>query len=80
MNTDLNLQKNKSALRNLKTWVCSGETLAVSLAEEFYSCFSEGEFKLCNFYGSTEIMGDVTYYVITDVASLTRINKVPIGK
>lgn len=60
--------------------MCSGETLVVSLAEEFYGCFPEGEYKLCNFYGSTEIMGDVTYYVITDVDSLRRMNKVPIGK
>lgn len=72
------LQKNEGTLKRLKTWVCSGETLAVSLAEEFFDYFSDGEHKLCNFYGSTEVMGDVTYYTVTGVNQLSQ-EKVPIG-
>ncbi|KAJ8940685.1 hypothetical protein NQ318_017735 [Aromia moschata] len=75
----LELQKNKRALRNLKLWVCSGETLAVSLAQEFFEFFPENEHQLCNFYGSTEIMGDVTYHVITGLEQLRNQDKVPIG-
>ncbi|KAJ8964557.1 hypothetical protein NQ314_004859, partial [Rhamnusium bicolor] len=71
--------KNKAALRNLKLWVCSGETLAVSLAEEFFKYFPENEHQLCNFYGSTEIMGDVTYHVVTGFSQLRHQDKVPIG-
>ncbi|XP_030763883.1 uncharacterized protein LOC115888328 [Sitophilus oryzae] len=75
----LNLQKNRKALRSLKTWVCSGETLAVSLAEEFFQHFEENHHQLCNFYGSTEIMGDVTYHVINAAHQLRHAEKVPIG-
>ncbi|XP_048524265.1 mycosubtilin synthase subunit C isoform X1 [Dendroctonus ponderosae] len=73
------LQNNAQALKSLKTWVCSGETLAVSLAEEFFRYFKENGAKLCNFYGSTEIMGDVTYHVIEAVSQLQHLHKVPIG-
>ncbi|KAI4461100.1 ebony [Holotrichia oblita] len=73
------LQKRKDALSCLKLWVCSGETLVVSLAKEFYKYFPENEYKLCNFYGSTEIMGDVTYHVITGMDQLRHQDKVPIG-
>ncbi|KAK9708009.1 AMP-binding enzyme [Popillia japonica] len=75
----LQLQKRKDALACLKLWVCSGETLVVSLAKEFYNYFPENEYKLCNFYGSTEIMGDVTYHVITGMDQLRHQDKVPIG-
>uniref|UniRef100_A0AAR5Q839 AMP-dependent synthetase/ligase domain-containing protein n=1 Tax=Dendroctonus ponderosae TaxID=77166 RepID=A0AAR5Q839_DENPD len=75
----LQLQNNAQALKSLKTWVCSGETLAVSLAEEFFRYFKENGAKLCNFYGSTEIMGDVTYHVIEAVRQLQHLHKVPIG-
>lgn len=61
-------------------WVCSGEPLAVSLAEEFYHYFPEGDYLLCNFYGSTEIMGDVTYYVLPGLKELRNLDKIPIGK
>lgn len=73
-------QKSKTYLRNLKIWVCSGETLAVSLAKEFFKYFPENEHKLCNFYGSTEIMGDVTFHVINGPEELKYEDKVPIGK
>lgn len=74
----LELQRQKTILRKLKIWVCSGETLVSSLVEEFFTYFPENEHVLCNFYGSTEIMGDVTYH-ITSVESNKAIGRVPIG-
>lgn len=69
------------SLRQLKTWVCSGETLPCSLAEEFFD-WSEtngGSHILCNFYGSTEIMGDVTFHVMKNKQHIGDKGKVPIG-
>lgn len=66
-------------LHGLKIWVCSGEPLSVQLASEFYDYFVEGEQMLCNFYGSTEIMGDVTYFVCESKRQLSALDKVPIG-
>lgn len=74
------LQKPLKKLEYLKMWVCSGEALSISLAEEFYKYFSERDYFLCNFYGSTEIMGDVTYYILPGLKELRTIDKVPIGK
>lgn len=73
------MNKEKRLLQNLKTWVCSGETLVVSLVQEFFKYFPENEYQLCNFYGSTEIMGDVTYHVIKGVEQFKHTSKVPIG-
>lgn len=70
---------NDNPLKNLKTWVCSGETLVPSLAEEFFKYFPDNEYQLCNFYGSTEIMGDVTYHVMSNRQQLKNQDKVPIG-
>ncbi|XP_018568645.1 uncharacterized protein LOC108908938 [Anoplophora glabripennis] len=75
----LEIRKNKMALRNLKLWVCSGETLPVSLAEEFFKYFPENQHLLCNFYGSTEIMGDVTFHVVSGLQQLKHQSRVPIG-
>ncbi|CAG9772921.1 unnamed protein product [Ceutorhynchus assimilis] len=75
----LGLQVNKDALKSLKLWVCSGETLAVSLAQDFFHYFTRNEYKLCNFYGSTEIMGDVTYHVIESHDDIRNLHKIPIG-
>lgn len=75
----LDLQKDKNLLKSLKIWVCSGETLSVSLARDFFKYFPENEHILCNFYGSTEIMGDVTYHVISGLDQLQHQEKVPIG-
>lgn len=57
----LSVKKECSSLSKLKLWICSGETLPISIAKEFYDYFSENEHLLCNFYGSTEVMGDVIY-------------------
>lgn len=66
-------------LHGLRIWVCSGEPLSVQLAREFYDYFEEGAQVLCNFYGSTEIMGDVTYFVCESKRQLAALDKVPIG-
>lgn len=64
-------------LSNLKLWVCSGEPLPVSLAKQFLMTFSGHT--LCNFYGSTEIMADVSYYAIKSFDDLCFGDKIPIG-
>uniref|UniRef100_A0A182QGJ1 AMP-dependent synthetase/ligase domain-containing protein n=1 Tax=Anopheles farauti TaxID=69004 RepID=A0A182QGJ1_9DIPT len=66
-------------LYNLRIWVCSGEPLQISLAREFFDYFQEGVHQLCNFYGSTEVMGDVTYFVCESKKQLENYEKVPIG-
>lgn len=54
------LKLNGLQLPNLKHWVTSGEPLSFALAQQFFSVFPSGK-ALYNFYGSTEVMGDVTY-------------------
>lgn len=77
----LSLKNDANLLSKLKLWVCSGETLPVSLANEFYDYFPENEYLLCNFYGSTEIMGDVTYFICQGQDELSDYeNSVPIGR
>lgn len=75
----LSFKKDANLLKCLKIWVCSGESLPVSLANEFFDYFGEGEHILCNFYGSTEIMGDVTYFVCKGKKQLEPYVSVPIG-
>lgn len=75
----LSMKNDSNLLRDLKIWICSGETLPVSLANEFYNYFAENEHILCNFYGSTEVMGDVTYYVCKGKQQLEPFVNVPIG-
>lgn len=75
----LDLKNKPSLLFNLKIWVCSGEILSTILAESFFDYFEEGTHVLCNFYGSTEIMGDVTYFVCESKAQMKSFDKVPIG-
>ncbi|XP_037876452.1 ebony protein isoform X1 [Bombyx mori] len=68
-------------LRRLKLWVCSGETLSKELASEFFKYFgNEDGYKLANFYGSTEVMGDVTYYVLEGSDQLDLYPTIPIGR
>lgn len=66
-------------LYNLQIWVCSGEPLALSLAKEFFNYFQEGTHTLYNFYGSTEVMGDVTYFSCSTKKQLDTLDRVPIG-
>jgi Non-ribosomal peptide synthetase modules and related proteins len=67
-------------LEHLTTWVCSGEPLSAQLARDFFDHFNDERHKLCNFYGSTEIMGDVTYHVLNSAAEVKQMTKVPIGR
>ncbi|XP_076246650.1 nonribosomal peptide synthetase ebony isoform X1 [Calliopsis andreniformis] len=76
----LSLRDKENVLRSLKLWVCSGETLPVSLAEQFFVTFQDEGKILANFYGSTEIMGDVTYHLLNSQNQLQSMEKVPIGK
>jgi acyl-coenzyme A synthetase/AMP-(fatty) acid ligase len=72
--------RNKGLLSHLKTWVCSGEPLPAQLARDFFAHFNSGEHVLCNFYGSTEVMGDVTYHVVRSASEVKDSDKVPIGQ
>lgn len=75
----LSLEKSQNYLRKLRTWVCSGETLSLTLACEFFDYFEEEKYILCNFYGSTEVMGDVTYFICESKKQLNALQKIPIG-
>lgn len=66
-------------LYNLQIWVCSGEPLPIALASNFYDYFQEGIHALYNFYGSTEVMGDVTYFACESKKQLQHLDRVPIG-
>ncbi|XP_050686170.1 zwittermicin A synthase ZmaJ-like [Eriocheir sinensis] len=68
-------------LKTLRLWVCSGEVLPADMLHAFFKTFTNGQ-TICNFYGSTEVMGDVTYLQFHDPREATaRLvkNKVPIG-
>ncbi|KAL5233037.1 hypothetical protein ACI65C_000447 [Semiaphis heraclei] len=73
----INQNDEQGILSSLKLWVCSGEPLPVSLAKQFLDTFSGHT--LCNFYGSTEIMADVSYYAIKSFKDLCFGDKIPIG-
>lgn len=68
-------------LHHIRTWICSGESLTPQLAYKFYDYFP-AETLLCNYYGSTEVTGDVTAAVFHSrdhfTASLVD-NNVPLG-
>lgn len=64
----------------MKLWICSGETLSITLADQFFTTFNDEDKILANFYGSTEVMGDVTYYLLSKHLQLQELEKVPIGK
>uniref|UniRef100_A0A0A9Y9V7 Dimodular nonribosomal peptide synthase n=1 Tax=Lygus hesperus TaxID=30085 RepID=A0A0A9Y9V7_LYGHE len=72
-------KENADLLNNLKIWICSGEPLAPSLALQFFRSFRTGSHVLYNFYGSTEMMGDVTYHAMKTSDDIAVDNKVPIG-
>lgn len=77
----LSLKPSERPLQNLKLWVCSGETLSKDLAGQFFKYFGDHNgYKLANFYGSTEVMGDVTYYVLENSVQLNLHPTIPIGK
>ena len=63
-------------LPDLKYWFVSGEPLPSTLARRVLGTLQET--KLINLYGSTEVMSDVTHYVITPESQLDTLY-VPIG-
>lgn len=77
----LSLDPSERPLRDLRLWICSGETLSKELALQFFRYFGDHNgFKLANFYGSTEVMGDVTFYVMENSGQLESFDTIPIGK
>ncbi|XP_055381226.1 beta-alanyl-bioamine nonribosomal peptide synthetase ebony [Condylostylus longicornis] len=75
----LGMNKNQQLLYDLKYWICSGEPLSITLAKSFYEYFQEGHHTLFNFYGSTEVMGDVTYFICENRNQLANFDRIPIG-
>ncbi|CAH0721044.1 unnamed protein product, partial [Brenthis ino] len=76
----LSLNQSERPLQHLKLWVCSGETLSKELASQFFQYFGDQNgCKLANFYGSTEVMGDVTYFVMEKASQLEMFPTIPIG-
>ncbi|XP_032523252.2 beta-alanyl-bioamine nonribosomal peptide synthetase ebony [Danaus plexippus] len=76
----VSLNPSERLLQHLKLWVCSGETLSKELATQFFQSFGdENGYKLANFYGSTEVMGDVTYYVLEQSSQVNMFPSIPIG-
>ncbi|CAB0011418.1 unnamed protein product [Nesidiocoris tenuis] len=73
------LHQYEKLLKKLKIWVCSGEPLAASLVKHFFKNFHSGEHVLYNFYGSTEMMGDVTFHEMKTPEDISSGGKVPIG-
>ncbi|XP_014679982.1 PREDICTED: LOW QUALITY PROTEIN: dimodular nonribosomal peptide synthase-like [Priapulus caudatus] len=67
----------KPRLPRLRLWVCSGETLSAELLREFFVRFPSGR-TICNFYGSTEVTGDVTYATFESAPGVG--GGVPIGR
>ncbi|CAK1594341.1 unnamed protein product [Parnassius mnemosyne] len=77
----LSLNPGERLLQRLKLWVCSGEALGKDLAAQFFQYFGDNDgYKLANFYGSTEVMGDVTFYVLERSEQLNIHPTIPIGK
>lgn len=79
----LSMYENPKMLQNLVLWVSSGEPLPMKLVQQFFDYFHEddkNQHRLCNFYGTTEVMGDVTYYVCESWKQLKPLLSVPIGK
>uniref|UniRef100_A0A0P5KZY5 Ss-alanyl conjugating enzyme n=2 Tax=Daphnia magna TaxID=35525 RepID=A0A0P5KZY5_9CRUS len=69
----------KPSLQQLRLWVCSGEVLPPQLLRQFFQVLNG---QVCNFYGSTEVTGDVTSVTFgteEDVDSLTIDNRIPLG-
>jgi len=76
----LSMPQNEDFLVNLTLWICSGEIFPVFLVQQFFSCFPDGQRTLCNFCGSTEVMGNVSFHVMDSAKELQFKNKVPIGR
>ena len=64
----------------LRHWVCSGEALTTDLARQFEAAMPHA--KLLNFYGSSEVAADVTWYEVgaTGHEAHAALRGVPLGK
>lgn len=60
----------------IKLWILSGEAVPFWLVRKFFEYFPESI--VCNFYGSTETTGDVTYISINKEV-LENLKSIPIG-
>ncbi|RXG57571.1 Mycosubtilin synthase subunit C, partial [Armadillidium vulgare] len=64
----------------LRLWICSGESLQADLVYSFFETFTNNQV-ICNFYGSTEVMGDVSVVKFSSSEEFVKglyNNKVPI--
>ncbi|CAG0913951.1 unnamed protein product [Notodromas monacha] len=73
-------------LQKLTLWICSGEVLPASLGTHFFQTLavgrSAGRRILCNFYGTTEVAGDVMYETFESsevFQSKLHVGQVPLG-
>ena len=64
-------------LRGLRTWIVSGEALTAELVAAFRQAFPGA--RLVNFYGSSEVAGDVTYFDTSRMTADDPTAPVPIG-
>jgi non-ribosomal peptide synthetase component F len=72
----------KRQINSLRYIICSGETLSPNLVESFFDTF-ESNCELLNFYGSTEVMADVTYEIFSsrnDLQQKCFNERISIGK
>lgn len=76
--TFLNFSGEAKKLRHLKLFICSGEILPKHLVNDFHNYFSDGSHTICNFYGATEDIGDVTYFICD--SNDEEASSIPIGK
>jgi len=58
-------------LRQLELWISNSETLSSSSARQFFVTFPRHK-TLCNFYGGTETMADVTFDVFSSIEDVRR--------
>ena len=75
------MKKRPGRLNQLRLWVCSGEVLSDQLLLQFFDYFGDG-FTICNFYGSTEVTGDVTFVTFNSRDQVTGSlvdGRVPLG-
>jgi amino acid adenylation domain-containing protein len=63
------------SLTRRQLWVCSGETLELSLVRVFGAALPGA--RLVNLYGSSEVAADVCHYEVRDI---DRLDTVPIGR
>ncbi|CRK94943.1 CLUMA_CG008433, isoform A [Clunio marinus] len=76
-----NKTKNEKKLSNIKLWISSGDILSINLANNFFDYFNnDGQHMLANFYGTTEVMADVSTFLVKSKEELENFESFPIGK